>query len=385
MAVDNLKPLDEYPDISFIENYTIKRLETEMLEAFKQKKKELTGNEIVLASADERRLILQVCAYYIFQAYLFADDAGKMGLLKYSRGNYLENLGALKGISRKPAEKSTTTMLFSLTEPRGEATGIPQGTRATAGDGVFFETEEYAEIPSGETYIEAGAICSIAGKKGNEYDIGDIKTIVDPVPFVDKAENSTKPENGADEESDEALRQRIFIAPSGYSVAGPDGAYEYHARQYNAAITNVHITSPVPGEVKIYYLLENGEIPGTESLQGLQEYLYQSDIRPLTDNVEVLAPNVVNYDIAVTYYVNQSDLNRSNVIQERVNDAILDYEMWQRTQIGKDINPDVLTEKMIAAGAKRVEITSPQFTILSDNEVAGLGTKSVTYGGLEYD
>jgi len=42
-------------------------------------------------------------------------------------------------------------------------------------------------------------------------------------------------------------------------------------------------------------------------------------------------------------------------------------------------------EKIISAGAKRAEITSPQFTIVSDTAVASLVTQAVIYGGLEYD
>jgi hypothetical protein len=45
---------------------------------------------------------------------MFLDDAGKMNLLKYSRGDYQENLGVLKRISRNPARKSTTTIRVQL-------------------------------------------------------------------------------------------------------------------------------------------------------------------------------------------------------------------------------------------------------------------------------
>ena len=59
-------------------------------------------------------LLLSTCAYYIIQGYMFLDDAGKMNLLKYSRGDYQENLGVLKRISRNPARKSTTTIRVQL-------------------------------------------------------------------------------------------------------------------------------------------------------------------------------------------------------------------------------------------------------------------------------
>lgn len=385
MAADNLKSIKEYPEISFIDNYTISQLEDDMLGWFKEKKKELTGEDVTLAKADDRKLLLSACAYYIFQGYMFLDDMGKMNLLKYSRGDYLENLGALKRISRNPAKESTTTIRFEMKSARATTTGIPMGTRLTAGDGVFFSTLEYAEITIGELQAEVTARCMTAGAAGNEYDIGDIKTIVDPVPYIDIAKNITKPENGADEEDDESLRQRIYIAPASYSTAGPEDSYEYYVREYNPDIVNVRIISPVPGEVHIRYLLDDGMIPGDESIQGLQDYLEQKEIRPLTDNVHVMAPDIATYDMNVTYYINQSDKNRSNAIQQNVNLAIAEYEMWQKTEIGRDINPDVLLEKIIGAGAKRAVIQSPVFTVIGDDSVANINSKTVTYGGLEYD
>jgi len=382
---NNLRPIEEYPDISFIENYTMEQLAADMVQWFKDKRKGLTGEDIVLGKADDRRIILLTGAYFIYQGYMYTDDAGKMGLLKYSRSDYLENLGALKHIYRKEAAGATTTIRFSMNTARNTTTGIPRGTRLTAGDGVYFSTEEYGEIVIGETQVDISALCTVAGAAGNNYDIGDIKTIVDPVPFIDGAMNITKPENGADVESDDSLRQRIYIAPASYSTAGSIDSYEYFVREYSADILNVRVISPEPGVVRISYLLDRGVIPGEESITGLQEYLSQSDIRPLTDKVEVVAPGTVEYDLSITYYINQSDQNRANVIQQKVNEAVEEYTLWQKTEIGRDINPDVLMEKIISAGAKRAEITSPQFTIVSDTAVASLVTQAVIYGGLEYD
>ena len=217
------------------------------------------------------------------------------------------------------------------------------------------------------------------------YDIGDISTIVDLIAFVDRAKNITKPENGADIETDESLRQRIYIAPASYSTAGSIDSYEYFARQYSADITNVRIISPGPGVVEIRYLLRGGVIPEAESIKGLKEYLSGSDIRPLTDKVEVIAPAQVKYTLNLTYYINSSDQSRANTIQGKVTEAINEYIKWQRSEIGRDINPDVLKQKIIEAGAKRADIISPIFTVVDSNSVAGVETQTVTYGGLESD
>ena len=65
--------------------------------------------------------------------------------------------------------------------------------------------------------------------------------------------------------------------------------------------------------------------------------------------------------------------------------AINDYINWQKSEIGRDINPDVLRQKILNAGAKRVDINSPNFTVVDEDSVASLTMQSVTYGGLEND
>lgn len=385
MEFNNLKSIKDYPEISFMKNYTMEQLADEMLSWFKEKRKELTGEDIVLGKADDRRIMLLAGAYFIYQGYMYMDDAGKMGLLKYSRGDYLENLGALKHIYRKPATPSTTTLRFEIIAPRTTTINIPRGTRVTAGDGVYFATTKYEEIKIGNTFVDIPAVCTTTGAGTNNYDIGDISTIVDLIAFVDRAKNITKPENGADIETDESLRQRIYIAPASYSTAGSVDSYEYFARQYSADITNVRITSPSPGVVEIRYLLRGGVIPEAESIKGLKEYLSGSDIRPLTDKVEVIAPAQVKYTLNLTYYINSSDQSRANTIQGKVTEAINEYIKWQRSEIGRDINPDVLKQKIIEAGAKRADIISPIFTVVDSNSVAGVETQTVRYGGLESD
>lgn len=385
MENTSLKGVIDYPEISFIKNYTMEKLADDMVSWFKEKYKELTGKDIVLGKADERRIILLAGAYFIYQGYMYMDDAGKMGLLKYSRGEYLENLGAIKHIHRKPAAGSTTTIRFAMKSKRTSAIGIPKGTRVTAGDNVYFATDEYSEIPAGSLSVDIPATCTSVGQMTNNYDIGDLNTLVDIIAFIDEAKNITKPEGGADIESDESLRQRIYMAPAAYSSAGSADSYEYFVRQFYNGVSSVRITSPSPRVVRVRYLLENGAIPESESIARLKEYLSSPSIKPLTDSIEVLAPVKKTYSINITYYVNSSDQSRAANIQLNVVAAINDYINWQKSEIGRDINPDVLRQKILNAGAKRVDITSPVFTIVDEDSVASLEAQSVTYGGLEND
>ena len=115
------------------------------------------------------------------------------------------------------------------------------------------------------------------------------------------------------------------------------------------------------------------------------EYLSAKERKVLCDKLEVVAPVLAPYDLNLKYYINQSDKNRSDVIQKQVELAIDEYILWQRNRMGRDINPDMLRNKIISAGAKRVEVKSPEFTVIESNAVASMVSKEVIYGGLEND
>ena len=132
------------------------------------------------------------------------------------------------------------------------------------------------------------------------------------------------------------------------------------------------------------FILSDGSIPGEELIAGLQNFLRDGKIRPLTDDVTVAAPTETVYNLNLTYYINDSDKASASVIQSKVNDAILKYETWQR-KIGRDINPSELIRRITDAGAKRVAVISPTYTVIGDYYISKLGTKSITYGGLEDD
>jgi len=382
---EKLRPIEEYPDISFIDGYTVEQLENDMLQWFKEKRKEITGDDLVMGKADDRRIQLQTAAYFIFQGYMYSDNAGKMGLIKYSYGDFLENLGAFKHIYRKDAVGAATTIRFSLVATRTTTTGIPAGTRLTAGDGVYFATNEYDEIAIGQTQVEIGATCLTPGSDGNNYEVGDIKIIVDPIPFIDQAENITKPENGTDIENDESLRERIYAAPSAYSSAGTEDAWEYFVRERIPSVADVKAFNPEPRLVRVRYLLEGGVIPGEESLMEMLEYLTDPQIKPLTDKVEVLAPETHKYSVNLKYYINRSNRNQAETIQAKVSAAISEYNLWQRTKMGRDVNPDELLRLIRGAGAKRTEITEPVFQVVGEESVAICQVQTVEYGGLEDD
>lgn len=381
-----IKTVLEYPEVSFIDNMSIEDMTNFYIEEMQKKYKELTGRELILQESDPIRLMAYTNCLLLYQIAQYADRAGKMALLKYSYGDYLENIGALKGISRNPGAAAKARLRFTLSARRPGTTIIKEGIRVTASDGIYFKTLDLLEIPAGQLSGEVNAECREIGIKGNGYEIGEIKTLVDPVPYVEKVENVTVSEGGADLESDENLAERIFLAPASWSTAGPDDAYRYWVRTFNPAISDVMVRSDVPGEVDIFFILQDGQIPEETMIAELDEYLKNEEIRPLTDQVIVRAPEIQGYEIDLTYYINRSDRSRASAINDQVQEAAQSYISWQRERIGRDINPDQLRKMLLMAGAKRLEIREPQFSAIAQASIAlPAGEVRVLYGGVEDD
>lgn len=383
---DEIQKLYNLPEISFIEGITYEKILNEMIADYEKYYEEQTKRKIVLRPGDKEYIHLSINAGQYFQMYHQLDYAAKMNLLKYSKGDFLKHLGAFKKTFIQEPQPAICTARFTLSEVRKEIIYIPKGTRITAGDGVYFSTDDYAEIVSGTSYIDINCTCEIVGEVGNDYAIGQLKIIVDPIPYVESVENITKSEGGTSEESEESFRERIFFAPSSYSVAGPSNAYEYWVKQYNsAAIEDVVIYEPMEAVVDIRILLLGGKIPSTTFCNGCLQYLKENPIIPLTDQYMVAPPDIVKYKLKATYYIAKSDISNVTIIQDSVEAAKDTYLNWQKTKIGRDINPDTLVEFVRAAGGKRVVIESPSFTVISETAIAQEEEVEFLYGGIEDD
>ena len=372
------------PDVSFIDDMQLEDVQMQMVRDYQDRYKAITGKDVVLDRADPMSLILYALSIQVYQALLYVDKTGKQDLLKYSYGAYLDNLAAMKGIAREQAKPSRAMIRFTLSEIRPSTVEIPEGTRVTNGE-VYFQTELHAEIPSGESSVDVAAECMTSGVVGNNLEVGEINILVDPVPYVAKVANTEPTTGGADIEDDDTLKDRIYIAPSKYSVAGPEESYRYWVKTYNSNISDVLIYSDDPVDVVIEFIMNDGELPSESMLLGVQKFLSDEQIRPLTDRVTVKAPETVEYKVNVKYFVNQSDLKKSDTIKTAVNAAVDDYIQWQRSKIGRDINPSQLIQQMVSAGAQRGEVTLPVFQVIGKANVAKLSSKTVTYGGLEDD
>lgn len=384
MSAD-VQNLFNLPDISVIDDVDIETMKNELVRDYEDAYKAETGESITLYPADKDRLKLNIVANKLFQAYQCIDNGFRMNFLRYSYGDYLKHLGANRKIYKQEARPAVTVLRFSIQESRAQVTAIPKGKRATAGDNIFFMTDDYAEIQAGELSVDVAATCTQAGTAGNKYIAGQINALADKIPYITGVVNVSESTGGSDEESDAAFRERIYLAPATYSTAGTEDAYIYWVRQYNsAAIEDVKVRTDENSIVDIRIVLANGELPGKAFLDGLKSYL-TSDVKPLTDKINVSAPDVVEYNLDFTYYIGRSNKENVEVIQASAQEAASEWSAWQKTHIGADINTDMLIEYLRAAGVKRAVIRTPVYTAINDTQIAVVKNITAAYGGLEND
>ena len=139
---------------------------------------------------------------------------------------------------------------------------------------------------------------------------------------------------------------------------------------------DVEIDETQENSVLITPILYGGEIPSAEILAKVLESCSGASVRPLTDHVIVAAPNVVNYDIELTYYTTPANEGKCIETIEGSGGSIDQYIYWQGSALNRDINPDYLRKLILspagegAIGADRVTIVKPVFSELNATDVA---------------
>lgn len=190
-------------------------------------------------------------------------------------------------------------------------------------------------------------------------------------------------------ESDEALRARAALAPEGYSVAGPLGAYDFHARSASADVADVFVDSPTPGQVRVSVLsaAETGDGAGGAALiPVVQAALSDETIRPFTDQVTVEAAVLLPYSVTIVLTVRSGpDAEPVRVLAAA---AAAAYAA-ERRRLGRDVRRSGFVAAAFQPGVVDAAVTltragAPvEAVAIGDREAAILTALSVTIGGVD--
>lgn len=396
MITTLLTSTSDLPEVDFIDGLTHSIVYEQMVQQFKDKYYEIRGVVPEIEAGSDVDICLHVMSQNVYQALAYLDSAAKMNLLKYSMEGYLDNLGALRSVARVEASPSLCIIRFTLNDTYDFDVEIPLGTgiKTQEREWIWY-TDESIIIKAGELYGEVQATCDTVGELTNNIAIGEINTLVQNVSYVSHAENITDTGAGADIQGDDVFRERIFLRPTSYSVAGPEDAYKYWTLTYSAAIDHCIVMThdhnytesfrPEPGEVYIFVSLSDDSEPTEDFLLGLEEFLDDDTKRPLTDWVHARALQKEKFDIDFTYFYIENTTYTAENIQDVVQDAVERYIEWQTGQLGRDINPQKLISFLLQTDViKRVDVRKPEYKIVEQIPQA-VGEINMENGGVEIE
>lgn len=350
---------------------------------------ELTGQKVRQGSPEGQ--MLHWMAQIISQERVMTNYAANQNIPSRAEGENLDALGELFfGETRPEATASVCTVRFFISEIQEFSVTVPAGTRVTdEGNSLTWESVEDLVIQPGSTHVDGKARCQTAGTAGNGYVPGQIDTVVDLYDYCSGAWNLTETEGGTDRASDEDYYQILQGSMTGHSAAGTRGAYAYAAKQVSTEIGDVVVTSPEACQVVIYVLMQDGKPAGEEMKAAVLAVCGDEKTRVLTDLVKVEDPETVEYDVEVTYYLEEGTGKSKEEMDRAVAQAAAEYTAWQAGKLGRDINPSRLMWLLGSTGVKRAEVTAPVFRKLENGrdggvpQVAALGNVKLVNGGYE--
>lgn len=175
-------------------------------------------------------------------------------------------------------------------------------------------------------------------------------------------------------ESDSDLRQRVPAAFEGMSVAGPTGAYEFHALSADGRVADASANSPAPAEVTIAVLSREGD--GTASddlLQKVSAALNDENVRPVGDRLTVVSAEIVNYAVDAVLYVYPGPATEPILAAAR---AKLTAYITEQRRLGRDIRLSAIYAALHVQGVQRVELREPLADVVLDKTQAAYCKKA---------
>ncbi len=178
-------------------------------------------------------------------------------------------------------------------------------------------------------------------------------------------------------ETNDRFRRRIQLAPEAFSVAGPEGAYQYHALTVAPWARDVSAIMTAPGTVRVTMLKEGADpVPTAGELQSVLIALRDDAVRPLTDVVQVLGPQVVavTIDARLTLYPGPD----GTLVQTRALTALAAWVERNR-MLGMNLRRSAIFARLHQEGVHSVELLAPaEDVVLDDKQVYALTALTVT-------
>lgn len=292
----------------------------EIYERMKQKYSDESNSEIDETS--DIAIRLKVLAGEIYNSKVNFEWLKNQMFVTTASGEYLDYIASQRGLERKKATKAQGSIKFSIPEPLDHTIIIPIGTVVATDDPepLRFCTTEDEEITAGNTLVHIYAEAEKAGSGGN-IEIGKAVVPVSVPAEVEAVTNTVVFTDGADEESDNALRERIKKTFTSQSNGTNIAFYE----QLAYTVEGVEKVGVIPklrgvGTVNVYVCGVDDQL-GEATLQKVQTLLNEK--REL--NVDVLVKNAVFVNYALGVHVVAKPGYGSTEVKQKCSDAFVNY------------------------------------------------------------
>ncbi|MBT2299284.1 baseplate J/gp47 family protein [Variovorax paradoxus] len=298
-----------------------------------------------------------------------------------STGTDLDTWMADYSVTRLPAVAATGNVTFARFTATNPAT-IPVGARVQTGDGSqIFEVIEDSTNPAyaAGVYTVAAAVTSLAVKVqavtagvGNNVVIGAINTLATAISGIDTVTNAAAFTNGADAESDSALRTRFVAYVASLSKATKEAVgYAITSLQTGLQYTLVENQSYAGATDYGYFYVVVDDGTGTPGGTLLTSVSNAVDkVRPVTSRFGVFAPIVLTAGatmtatIAAGYDPVATKLLVKNAVTNYINGLGLGQSLvyTRLLQVAYNASPGVtnITALLVNGGTADVTVTVKQ-------------------------
>ncbi len=183
-------------------------------------------------------------------------------------------------------------------------------------------------------------------------------------------------------EDDTSLRRRVQLSFEGFSTAGPEGSYIFHALGADPDVLDVRVESPEPGAVTVAVLSRVGSGTASPELRAaVDATLNADDVRPLTDNVTVTAGGVIEYTVVASLVL--YDGPDSAVVVDAATTAVQLYADSVH-RLGRNVTRAGIIAALFQEGVQNVTLTTPSADIVTQWDEASYCTDiDITVSGTD--
>jgi len=244
------------------------------------------------------RVIARAAAGLAHLLHGHVDWAARQLFPDTADGDELGRWADIFGVPRLPAERADGTVRFTGTD----GTAIAAGATLRRSDAAEFRTTDSGSISGGVLDLPAEA--SLPGLDGDTSSGAGALTLSPAVAGASSSAEVLAPglEGGSDREDDESLRARLLVAMRAGRRGGSAGDYEAWVLSF-AYVSQAFVEriADGPGTVWITFLVSSGSTaPIPDAAQVAEVQAYVDERRPITADVLVYAPGVLEVDVTLS-------------------------------------------------------------------------------------